>query len=102
MQLIEVTDKSLAQDFILVNVHINKGNPRYIRPLDKDVHDVFDPKKNKTFRSGTAIRWILKNDEGESIGRIAAFVNKKYKIPATIVSNCITTSTDLKIFISFT
>jgi len=79
MQLIEVTDKSLAQDFIRVNVLINKGNPHYIRPLDKDVNDVFDPKKNKTFRSGTVIRWILKNDAGESIGRIAAFINKKYK-----------------------
>ena len=79
MQLIEVTDQSLAEDFIRVNVLINKGNPNYIRPLDKDVNDVFDPKKNKTFRFGSAIRWILKNDDGELIGRIAAFVNKKYK-----------------------
>ena len=79
MQLIEVTDKSLAQDFISVNVLVNKGNPNYIRPLDKDVHDVFDPQKNKTFRSGTVIRWILKNEAGQLTGRIAAFVNKKYK-----------------------
>lgn len=79
MQLIEVTSQTLAQDFIRVNVVINKSNPNYIRPLDKDVHDVFDSKKNKAFRFGNVIRWILKNDEGELIGRIAAFVNKKYK-----------------------
>jgi len=79
MQLIEVTDKSHAQDFIRVNILVNKGNPNYIRPLDKDVHDVFNPQKNKTFRSGSVIRWILKNDNGELIGRVAAFVNKKYK-----------------------
>jgi hypothetical protein len=79
MQLLEVTNKQLAEDFILVNVLINKDNPNYIRPLDKDVHDVFDPAKNKTFRFGNVIRWILKNDDGELIGRIAAFTNKKYK-----------------------
>jgi len=79
MQLIEVTDKSLAEDFIRVNVLINKNNPNYIRPLDKDVNDVFDSKKNKSFRFGNVVRWILKNENGELIGRIAAFTNKKYK-----------------------
>ena len=79
MQLVEVTNKILAQDFLRVNVLINKGNPNYIRPLDKDINLVFDKKKNKTFRFGTTIRWILKNEKGELIGRIAAFTNKKYK-----------------------
>lgn len=79
MQLIEVTNQSLAKDFIRVNVLINKDNPNYIRPLDKDIDDVFDPKKNKTFRFGKVVRWILRNDKGELIGRIAAFTNKKYK-----------------------
>ena len=79
MQLIEVTNRSLAANFIDVNVLINSSNPNYIRPLDKDVHDVFDAKKNKTFRFGTITRWVLKTEEGELVGRIAAFVNKKYK-----------------------
>lgn len=79
MELTEVTSKQLAEDFIRVNVLINRGNPNYIRPLDKDLHDVFDPKKNKAFRFGKAVRWVLKNDDGELIGRVAAFTNKKYK-----------------------
>jgi hypothetical protein len=79
MQLTEVTNQSLAEDFIRVNVLINKSNANYIRPLDKDVRDVFDPKKNKAFRFGNAIRWVLKNNNEELIGRIAAFTNKKYK-----------------------
>ena len=79
MQLVEVTNKKTAQQFIEVNVFVNKGNPAYIRPLDKDVNEVFDKKKNKTFRFGQAIRWLLQNDSGENIGRIAAFTNKKYK-----------------------
>src|SRR6195952_3719771 len=79
MQLIEVNSAALARDFIKVNVHINKGNTNYIRPLDKDVEEVFDEKKNKTFRHGKVIRWILRDDAGKLIGRIAAFTNKKYK-----------------------
>lgn len=79
MQLIEVTNKETAQEFIEVNVLINKNDPKYIRPLDKDINEVFDHQKNKTFRHGEAIRWILKDKDGKLIGRIAAFNNKKYK-----------------------
>ena len=79
MQLIEVTTKPLAKDFLRINVSINKDRPAYIIPLEKDVNDVFDTKKNKTFRFGEAIRWVLKDNEGKLIGRIAAFINKKYK-----------------------
>jgi hypothetical protein len=79
MQLIEVNDTGTARDFIEVNVIINKGNPQYIRPLDKDIDDVFDEKKNKAFRFGKAKRWILRNNDGQLIGRIAAFTNSKYR-----------------------
>ncbi|TBR19561.1 MAG: hypothetical protein EPO57_03375 [Chitinophagaceae bacterium] len=79
MNLIEVTTSSLAKDFISVNVELNKDNSNYIRPLDKDVRAVFDNKKNKSFQSGKLIRWIVTTETGELIGRIAAFVQPKYK-----------------------
>ena len=79
MQLIEVIDKQTAKEFILVNININKNDNNYIRPLDKDVDAVFDEKKNKAFRFGETKRWILKDDTGNLIGRIAAYANKKYK-----------------------
>ena len=78
MQLVEVTDALTARQFILANIELNKANPNYIRPLDKDINDTFDKATNKTYRFGEAIRWILKDGE-KLIGRIAAFTNKKYK-----------------------
>jgi len=45
--------------------------------LDKDIESVFDQEKNKSFRTGECIRWILKNDSNETIGRIAAFFDNK-------------------------
>jgi hypothetical protein len=79
MQLIEVTTPELAKEFIRVNIFINRNDSNYIYPLEKDVYEVFDPKKNKTFRQGEVVRWILKDEQGNFAGRIAAFVNKKYK-----------------------
>ncbi len=78
MQLVEVTDAQTASAFISANVEINRHDPNYIRPLDKDIRDVFDPRTNKSFCHGEVTRWILKNDQGGLIGRIAAFVNRKY------------------------
>jgi len=79
MQLIQVTDAVLAKQFLQVPVQLYRNDRHWIRPLDKDINDVFDEKKNKAFRFGEAIRWILKDDTGKLIGRIAAFTNKKYK-----------------------
>jgi hypothetical protein len=78
MHLVQVSDKSLAKEFLAVPIPIYKNDPNFIRPLDKDVNDVFDAKKNKAFRFGECARWILKDDD-ILIGRIAAFVNKKYR-----------------------
>lgn len=79
MELIEVTNDSLARQFIEVNVLMNRNDPNYVRPLDKDINDIFNSTKNKALRHAEITRWILKNDNGELIGRIAAFVNKKYR-----------------------
>jgi hypothetical protein len=78
MQLIEVTSKAHENLFIQVNIAINGDDPNYIRPLDKDVNDVFNPAKNKTFRFGEVKRWFLMDNNKKPIGRIAAFTNSKY------------------------
>jgi hypothetical protein len=79
MNLVEVSTPALAKTFIKTNVVINKTNPGYVRPLDKDVEQIFDQEKNKAFRHGAAKRWVLLNNNDEPIGRVAAYVNKKYK-----------------------
>lgn len=79
MQITEVKDSKTAQQFINVPVQLFKNNPLWVRPLDKDINEVFDKQKNKAFRFGEAIRWIMTDDAGNLTGRIAAFVNSKYK-----------------------
>ncbi|MTI23284.1 hypothetical protein E1176_19805 [Fulvivirga sp. RKSG066] len=77
MKIVEVSTKKHQKDFLKLPVKIYKDEPNWIRPLDKDIEAVFDPKKNKTFRNGECIRWMLYTNDGEPIGRVAAFINKK-------------------------
>ncbi len=77
MKILEVKTKTLERAFLMVPVRLYKDEPNWIRPLDRDIENVFDPEKNKTFKNGECIRWVLQNDRGESIGRVAAFVNKR-------------------------
>jgi GNAT superfamily N-acetyltransferase len=77
MQLVEVNTPELANEFLMVLVRLYKNDPNFIRPLDKDVNDVFNPRKNKLLKASEAVRWLLQDDSGKYIGRVAAFINKK-------------------------
>ena len=87
MNIIEVNSKKDKKDFIKIACSIYKNEKNWIRPLDKDINSVFDPKKNKAFRKGDVKRWILKNDN-ETIGRIAAFYSSKKNKEKLRVGGC--------------
>ena len=74
----EVTSKALEQEFIDLHKRLYKGNRNWVCPLDEDIKAVFDPAKNKMFADGEAIRWVAYNNEGEVVGRIAAFYDNEH------------------------
>ncbi len=71
----EVIGRKEIRAFLELPRYINKGDKNWIRPLDEDIEKVFNPKYNKLFRKGNAIRWNLYDKSGKVIGRIAAFYN---------------------------
>ncbi|MCH8515933.1 MAG: hypothetical protein LAT68_06360 [Cyclobacteriaceae bacterium] len=75
MQLVEVSNRQLADEFLYFPIELYRDDPNWIRPLDKDVSSVFDPEKNSFFNHGDCIRWVLRR-EGKTIGRVAAFINE--------------------------
>ena len=87
MNIIEVNSKRDKKDFIQIACSIYKNEKNWIRPLDKDINSVFDPKTNKAFRKGDVKRWILKNNN-ETIGRIAAFYSSKNDKEKLRVGGC--------------
>jgi len=77
MEIAEVKSPQDRHEFIRLPVRLYHDVPQWIRPLDKDIESVFDPDKNKSFRDGECARWILRDDAGRAIGRVAAFILKK-------------------------
>lgn len=77
MKISEVSSPAQAKDFLLFPLSIYADDPNWIRPLDKDIESVFDPAKNKFFRHGSCIRFLLHGADGKIIGRIAAFINER-------------------------
>lgn len=77
MYIVEVKTPQEEKAFFNLPLSIYKDNPYWIRPLVKDEKSVFDPKKNTLAKPDAFRRWLLKEDSGKVIGRIAAFINPK-------------------------
>jgi GNAT superfamily N-acetyltransferase len=77
MKIIEVNDPRSRKEFLDVARVLYKNDPLWVCPLDTDLESVFDPARNNFHQFGECTRWILKDDHGKLIGRIAAFINKK-------------------------
>ena len=85
MQTIQVADRKTVKQFHDTIRLLYKDDPNFICPLDDDIESIFDPKENTFFRNGDACRWVLKDNKGKLIGRVAAFYNwakaNKYEQP---------------------
>ncbi|MFC2114428.1 GNAT family N-acetyltransferase [Bacteroidota bacterium] len=85
MRVKEVITGKDRKDFLNVARFIYKDDPNWVCPLDFQIEEIFDPEKNIFAKEGKYIRWILVNDEGEFIGRVAAFINNSkaftYDVP---------------------
>jgi GNAT superfamily N-acetyltransferase len=76
MNIIEVLSKKDKNDFLKVPKILYKDNKDWVCPLDMEIRKIFDPNQNIFYTHGEAIQYILKDDKGNLIGRIAAFINK--------------------------
>lgn len=76
MRIIEVEAKQERKEFLDLPKRIYKDDPNWICPLDSGIESVFDPARNHAFRHGKAKRWILRDETGKTIGRVAAFVDE--------------------------
>jgi len=84
MKIVPVTDEKTNEAWMRLPWSIYKDDKNWIPHLKQDVAKVFDPEKNKLLKpgadggpSGKVMRWILTDERGSAIGRIAAFVNPK-------------------------
>jgi hypothetical protein len=83
MAPIEVIDKQTGREFLEVPKVLYRNDPNWICPLNMEIENIFNPQKNSCFQHGDARRWIMKDNKGNLVGRIAAFYdkNKAYHNP---------------------
>lgn len=75
--ILEVTSKKTEKQFLDVPRILYKNDLYWVCIPDNDLRKIFNPKKNRNFIDGEACRWVLINNDGKLIGRIAAFYNMK-------------------------
>lgn len=73
MQIREVKNQQDIREFIEFPKRLYRSDPNWVCMLDSQLKATFDRGKNRLFRQGDASRWILKDENGLTIGRIAAF-----------------------------
>jgi GNAT superfamily N-acetyltransferase len=86
MKTVEVITPRDKQEFHDFPKKLYKGDPCWVCPLDSMIEGYFDPQRNHSFEHGEAVRWMLLDDSGKTIGRIAAFIDRirssAYRQPA--------------------
>lgn len=74
----EVQNTHQKKEFLDFPARLYQHDKNYIRPLDKDINDVFNSEKNKFYKNGECIRFLFKN-KSETVGKIAVFINTSYE-----------------------
>ena len=62
LKSILVNSPETQKEFLEFPARLFRNEKNYIRPLDKDIEDVFNSNKNKFFRNGTCERFLFKNE----------------------------------------
>ncbi|PKP08783.1 MAG: N-acetyltransferase [Bacteroidetes bacterium HGW-Bacteroidetes-4] len=77
MTLIEVNNKKTRRQFLDLPKGLYRGDSNWTCLLDAEIEGIFDPQKNNNFKHGDACRWILRDQNNQTIGRIAAFYDRR-------------------------
>ena len=79
LQPILVKQPSHVREFLEFPARLFKKDPFYIRPLNKDIEEVFDAEKNKFFQNGSCERFLFTDKSGKTVGKVAVFINTNYE-----------------------
>jgi hypothetical protein len=76
--LVKVANKRQIRMFLNLPKVLYKNDASYVHPLDSDVESVFCYNKNRLLQIGGEVaRFILQDENGAPVGRVAVFVNPK-------------------------
>ncbi|WP_326982369.1 hypothetical protein VUJ46_19630 [Chryseobacterium sp. MYb264] len=74
----KVQNETQKKEFLEFPGTLYQHDRNYIRPLNKDIEEVFDPQKNKFFKNGECERFLFRNKLNQLVGKVAVFINEAY------------------------
>jgi hypothetical protein len=77
VELRELSDKRTQKDFLDVVEGIYANDANYVRPLDMEISDKLDHKKNPFFEHAEGTGWVAYKD-GKPVGRITAQIDHEH------------------------
>lgn len=77
MKIQEVKTKEDRRSWHRFQRELYALDPHFAAPFENRVEAIFTPGKNEFFDQGSAVRFLLTDDHGKTIGRAAAFINGK-------------------------
>ncbi|MEM9829118.1 MAG: GNAT family N-acetyltransferase [Bacteroidota bacterium] len=77
MHTLKVQNTYSEQEFFQFPAQLYQGNTQWIQAMPYEVETTFNPEQNPMLENGDVCRWILQNYRGKTIGRIAAFIDRR-------------------------
>ncbi len=78
IQIRRVAPGSSVKDFLEVGRRVYRGDPNYVCPLDMELTDRLNPKKNPFFQHAEAMYFVAERD-GELVGRVTAQIDHEHQ-----------------------
>ncbi|MDR2556390.1 MAG: hypothetical protein LBC49_01605, partial [Bacteroidales bacterium] len=75
MQIIEVKTPPQREMFHHIQRELYRNDKNFVAPLEVLIENIFTPSRNEFFSHGEAVRFLLLDNKGGAIGRVAAFIN---------------------------
>lgn len=83
-RLYEVRNKQTENWFLSVPFKIYNLDSSWVPIPEDEIKAIFNAKTNPFFSHGECARWVLSDDAGQPVGRIAAFINFEKKLAGGI------------------
>lgn len=75
----EVQNENQKKKFLEFPAQLYQHDKNYIRPRNLDLEEIFNPEKNISFQTGECARFLFKNKQEETVGKVAVFISGLYE-----------------------
>lgn len=78
LRLTKVTGSREKREFLAVPERLHRDHASWFAPLRADERGLFDERRNPALRYCDHVLWLVREESGEVVGRVAGIINRRY------------------------